>query len=82
MIHTAVLVLKFLFVGEIDDELDDVSEVDMMRFVRSERLMSNDQLDEVSEVDMMRFVRSERPMSDELDNVSKVGELILNRECY
>ena len=42
----------------------------MMRLVRSERLMSDDELDEDREV----------RQSDELDNIYKVGEAMLQRE--
>ena len=44
--HTADEVSEVRLMGEIDDELDDVSDLIIIRFVRSEKLMSDNELDE------------------------------------
>ena len=47
--HKADEVSEVRLVGETDDKLDDVRLI-MMRFVRSEKLMSDDELDKDCEV--------------------------------
>ena len=71
-VHKADEVSKVRLAGEIDDELDGVSEVNYDEVVRSERLMSEDELDEDCDVCQAD--------DDELDQVGKVGESILQRE--